>query len=133
MSRSKFSTFIVQAFSHFKASILGILDAHLVEEKVSSIPRDGEHAPDQEETLQHQVGGEGIAEEMEDECEDKVFKIPDGVDEGVKDELNKGEDTKDHPVPQPGPRMLRGAMEDRLEGGEGGVTDTNQGPGHQRH
>ena len=59
--------------------------------------------------------------------------LPDGVDEGVKNEFNKGEDTKDHPVPQPGPRMLWRAMEDRLEGGKGRVADTHQGSGHQSH
>ena len=38
------------------------LMTHLVEEEISSIPLNWKHAPNQEETLQHQVCGEGVAE-----------------------------------------------------------------------
>ena len=58
---------------------------------------------------------------------------PDGVDEGVQDELHQGEDTEDHPVPEPGPRALRGPVQHRLERHEGRVDHTHQSPGHQSH
>ena len=44
------------------ATLCLLLMTHLVEEEISSIPLNWKHAPDQEETLQHQVCGEGVAE-----------------------------------------------------------------------
>ena len=49
------------------------------------------------------------------------------------DELHQGEDTEDHPVPEPGPRALRGPVQHRLERHEGRVDHTHQSPGHQSH
>ena len=40
-----------------------VIATRLVEEEVGAVPRDGQHAPDQEQTLHNQVGGEGVAEE----------------------------------------------------------------------
>ena len=40
-----------------------VIATRLVEEEVWAVPWDGQHAPDQEQTLHNQVGGEGVAEE----------------------------------------------------------------------
>ena len=40
-----------------------VIATRLVEEEVGAVPGDGQHAPDQEQTLHNQVGGEGVAEE----------------------------------------------------------------------
>ena len=64
----------------------------MIEEDIAPIPLDWQHAPDQEEALHHQVGGEGVHER---------------VDQRVREELQDGEDPENHPVAEPGYRLER--------------------------
>ena len=93
-----------------------MLGSHLVEEEVTAVPFDWDHAPDQEGALEDQVEGEGVAQ---------------GVQQGVGQELQEGEDPEDDPVPQPGRRLVCAAGEDSLERGESWVDDAHQGAGDE--
>ena len=57
--------------------------------------------------------------------------LPDGVDYRVEEELQQGEDAEHHPVAHPGGGRLRGPVEDRLEGHEGGVDHAHQRAGDE--
>ena len=50
-------------FASWCWSVGVVIATRLVEEEVGAVPRDGQHAPDQEQTLHNQVGGEGVAED----------------------------------------------------------------------